>query len=154
LGSCAQDRYVRSRQPSNRLLAVRRSTLRMVFFMGKHKDQRDGTPPNAGFRGLRLEGLFREELNSLLESEVSDPRLEHVRVSRVELSRDGSRARVWFLCGGEQAAVRQVEAALENAGGFLRGRLGDALPLKRLPELRFRHEPAALLEPNTFERLL
>jgi ribosome-binding factor A len=124
-----------------------------VFFMGKQRDQRDFASRDAGFRGQRLEGLFREELNSLLEAEVNDPRLDDVRVSRVELSRDGSRARVWFLCGREEAVVRQVEAAFENAAGFLRGRLGDALPLKRLPELRFRHDPAALLEPNAFERV-
>ena len=120
--------------------------------MGKHqRKERDDASPELGFRGLRLERLFREELNSLLESEIRDPRLEQVRVSRVELSRDGSRARVWFLCGHEEAVVIEVRAAFENASGFLRGRLGDALPLKRLPELRFRHDPAARLEPNAFE---
>lgn len=118
--------------------------------MGKQeRHQRDSSAEPTGFRGQRLEGLFREELNSLLDSEVNDPRLEDVRVSRVELSRDGSRARVWFVC--DRDAVIHVVAAFERAAGFLRGRLGEALPLKRLPELRFRHEPAALLEANTFE---
>lgn len=121
--------------------------------MGKERTQRNGTARDAGFRGQRLEGLFREELNSLLEYEANDPRLEDVRVSRVELSRDGSRARVWFVCGREEAAIAAVEAAFENATGFMRGRLGDAVPLKRLPELRFRHDPAALLEPTVFERV-
>jgi ribosome-binding factor A len=107
---------------------------------------RDDSEAHAGFRGMRLEGLIREELNSLLESEVTDPRLEDVRASRVELTRDGSRARVWFVTTQTEArALAGIDAAFVRASGFLRSRLCEALPLKRSPELRFRHDPAAVL---------
>ena len=116
--------------------------------MGKHRRSRDGVNRDAGIRGLRIEELFREELNSIIDCELTDPRLEGTRVSFVELSRDGSRARVWFSCSGaepsELGAV-ELEAAFERASGFLRSRLCDALPLKRMPELSFRHDPAAQL---------
>jgi ribosome-binding factor A len=109
---------------------------------------RDSFARDTGFRGQRLEGLFREELNSLLNNEVSDPRLDSARVSRVELTRDGSRARIWFVTTnrGERLSADTIQAAFERASGFLRSRLCEALPLKRIPELRFRHDPAAVIQ--------
>jgi ribosome-binding factor A len=100
----------------------------------------------AGFRGQRLEELFREELNSLLEIELNDPAIEGVRVTRAELSLDGSRARVWFALPSSpnDNGPASVRAAFQRAGGFLRSRLCDALPVKRVPELSFRHDPVAL----------
>jgi ribosome-binding factor A len=108
----------------------------------------DGSDRSAGFRGQRIEELFREELNSLLDSEVSDPRLDGVRVTAVELSRDGSRARAWFSTVDTEASEREILSTLERASGFLRSRLGEALPLKRLPELRFCCDPAAGFRAN------
>lgn len=103
----------------------------------------DGSDRSASFRGQRIEELFREELNSLLDSEISDPRLDGVRVTQVELSRDGSRARAWFSTNDTAAEEREILGTLERASGFLRSRLCEALPLKRAPELRFRRDPAA-----------
>jgi ribosome-binding factor A len=97
-------------------------------------------------RSQRLEELLREELESILSDEVSDPRLDGVSVTLVELSADGSRARVWFGCASGADDARRVERVLERASGFLRTRLCEALPLKRMPELRFRYDPVALLD--------
>ena len=102
---------------------------------------------DAGFRGQRLEGLFCEELNSLFHDEVSDPRLEGVVVTRVELTRDGSSARVWFVTphATSEASLLALRAAFERASGFLRHRLAEIFPLKRTPALTFKHDPAAPL---------
>ena len=117
--------------------------------MVKHRrDPSDGSDRSAGFRGQRIEELFREELNSLLDSEVSDPRLDGVRVTAVELSRDGSRARAWFSTVSAEASEREILSTLERASGFLKSRLCEALPLKRIPELRFRCDPAAVFRMN------
>ena len=120
--------------------------------MGKHRTSRDGEGRGAGVRHPRLEELFREELNSILDFEITDPRLEGTRISMVELSRDGSRARVWVSwhadvnanAGAQNALV--VELAFERAAGFFRQRLCEALPLKRTPDLTFRLDPAASAE--------
>ena len=117
--------------------------------MGKHRTSRDGEGRGAGVRHPRLEELFREELNSILDFETTDPRLEGTRISYVELSRDGSRARVWVSLQAESirvASAVELEAAFERAAGFFRGRLCEALPLKRMPDLSFRLDPAASAE--------
>ena len=110
------------------------------------KWSRDGLARAAGFRSLRLEELFREVMNSLLDGEVSDPRLEDTHVTRVELSRDGSRARIWFAKTGAElsSSPDATRAAFEHAAGFFRSRLCDALSLKRMPDLTFRHDPVLL----------
>jgi ribosome-binding factor A len=116
------------------------------------KRSRDGSSHAAGFRSSRLEELFREELNFLLDGEVNDPRLEDTRITRVELSRDGSRARIWFTRTRRDVphAPDETRAAFEGASGFFRSRLCDALSLKRMPELRFRHDPALVSDTDPF----
>jgi len=120
------------------------------FQMGKYRTSRDGEGRGAGVRHPRLEELFREELNSILDFEITDPRLEGTRISMVELSRDGSRARVWVAWHAEANAYASsaqsalvLELAFERAAGFFRRRLCEALPLKRMPDLSFRLDPAA-----------
>jgi|SRR4051812_17840579 ribosome-binding factor A len=94
-------------------------------------------PEGDGTRTVRLQELIREELNFLLRGEVQDPRLDSVVVTMVELSPDGSRARIWFAADEPEAALR----ALDGAAGFLRSDLAEALGLKRTPDLRFRRDP-------------
>jgi ribosome-binding factor A len=123
--------------------------------MNKKRDasSRERSARDAGLRGLRVEELFREELNSILNSEIQDPRLDGIRVTAVELSRDGSRARIWFAFSSDEGplGVRNALAAFERATGFLRSRLCETLVLKRMPELRFRHDPTAPLDPKPEE---
>jgi ribosome-binding factor A len=100
----------------------------------------------AGVRALRLELLFREELNSILDGELGDHRFDGVRITLVELSRDGSRARIWYCMtshSNDAESVSRTSDAFARASGFFRQRLCEALPLKRTPELTFRHDPAA-----------
>ncbi len=116
----------------------------------RHRRARHGVDPSAGIRALRLEQLFREELSSILDGELFDARFEGVRITLVKLSRDGSRARIWYCMTHSHDAARaaQTQAAFGRAAAYLRTRLCDALPLKRLPELTFRHDPAALVEDS------
>lgn len=116
----------------------------------KRHFSREGSPRDAAVRGSRLEELFREELNSLLNNEINDPALESARVTWVELSHDGSRTRIWFALRdqAEMFDVADVQTAFARASGFLRSRLCDALGLKRMPELRFRYDPVKTLAPD------
>jgi ribosome-binding factor A len=82
----------------------------------------------AGHRHARLEALLYEELSALIRSETSDPRLEDVEVAHLVLSADGRNLTVW-IAGADQDA-------LAAATGFVRARLAERVPQKRMPELR------------------
>lgn len=115
--------------------------------MGNRRDRksRRTTDPGAGIRALRLSELLREELNSILDGELGDTRFDGVVVTLVELSRDGSRARIWYSMKQHDAArVAEAHSAFGHAARFFRTRLCEALPLKRFPELSFRHDPSVL----------
>lgn len=138
------------RPPSTRRVACR--SRRLVRPMGNTRDRksRHSADPNAGIRALRLEQLFREELNSILDGELGDQRFDGVHVTLVELSRDASRARIWYCMNKthDPAHLAAADAAFVGAANYFRVRLCDALPLKRSPELSFRHDPAAIGELN------
>lgn len=113
--------------------------------MGNKRDRRRrSADPSAGIRAQRLELLFREELNSILDGELGDRRFEGVHVTLVELSRDAARARIWYsmTTTNDAMSVTRTKLAFERAAAFFRARLCDALPLKRTPELSFCFDPA------------
>jgi len=119
----------------------------------RRREARRGTDPGVAIRALRLEQLLREELNTIVDGELGDERFSGVRITLVELSRDGSRARIWYSMTTTSNAtqVAATQAAFDNASRYLRSCLCDALPLKRFPELSFRYDPALLLDPNQEE---
>src|SRR5882672_4315096 len=87
--------------------------------------------PREHARSLRVAAQMQRLLNELLLSEVKDPRLAGARVSEVEVSGD---------LGVDPAAIKE---GFEQARGFFRSRVGQALQLRRVPELRFRHDSSA-----------
>jgi ribosome-binding factor A len=120
--------------------------------MGKTKRQqhrsrdedRDGRGGGDGTRIARLQELIREEVNLILRSDVRDPRLDSVVITMVELTGDGSCARLWFTADGDD----DKRSACEHIAGFLRTQLAESLGLKRTPELRFRRDPATRALPR------
>jgi ribosome-binding factor A len=82
-------------------------------------------------------------LNELLLSDVKDPRLAGVRVSEVEVSGDLGVATVYFNTLGLDEDPAAIKEGFEQARGFFRSRVGQALQLRRVPELRFRHDSSA-----------
>lgn len=77
----------------------------------------------------------------MLADEIADPALANVRPIEVQLSVDGSYARVGYIVVGdaleEQRVKQATKRAFERARGFLRARIAQALDLKRTPDLGF-----------------
>jgi len=91
-------------------------------------------------RKLRVAAELQRVLNSLLTSEVKDPRLVGVTISNVDVSRDISVATVTYNPLQPDDDPEPITAALKSAGGFLRSRSGQLLNLRRVPELRFEQD--------------
>ena len=92
-------------------------------------------------RRIRVEKAILRELSLILRREARDPRLENVVVTRVSLSRDGSRSVVHYSCvaAGEpgEDPSDEATAALKSASGFIRHLVGERLSLRITPEIRF-----------------
>jgi len=94
-------------------------------------------------RNLRVAAELKRLANELLCHEISDPRLSGVRISEVELSADLGVARLYFNMLDPDDDSHDVELALSGATGYLRSRIGRAVRLRRVPELRFVRDVAA-----------
>lgn len=91
-------------------------------------------------RYQRLGSQILRTLNELVRRESKDPRLNGVSLSAVELSKDLGVARVYFSQLNPDADPKGAQAGLDRAAGFLRSKLGSALDVRRVPELRFVHD--------------
>jgi ribosome-binding factor A len=91
-----------------------------------------------GKRLDRVNQLIREEISTLLQRELKDPRLGFVTVTEVETSKDLRVAKIFFSVLGDDAQWKASMAALESAKGFVRNWLRQHLDLRVTPELDFR----------------
>lgn len=94
-------------------------------------------------RSRRLGPQIKRTLSELLRFEVKDPGLADVSLTTVDLSRDLSVAKVYFSLLRPEDNPEDAIAALQRASGFLRSRVGSAIKVRHVPELRFIHDDSA-----------
>lgn len=87
-------------------------------------------------RGRVAEGL-KEEIGSMLEGELSDPRIGFCHVTEVVMNPASKSARVFLSVDGDEEAEEQTLTALQAAKGFIRHELKERMGLQRVPELSF-----------------
>lgn len=118
-------------------------------------------------RTERVAELLRGEIARALQQEITDPRIQLVTLTRIDVAPDLSNALVYWssMTRGsegrpeEMSAERELEIAaigrgLESAAGFLRTQIARNLPkLRRTPALRFRHDSSLELGSRTLEVL-
>ena len=95
--------------------------------------------PREFSRTQRVADFLKQELATLIQQEVRDPRIGMVSVTDAEVSRDLSHAKVFVTVLGkdsEQEAEQSV-AALNKASGFLRSQLARSNNARTTPRLRF-----------------
>ncbi|GAB4186629.1 MAG: 30S ribosome-binding factor RbfA [Wenzhouxiangellaceae bacterium] len=90
-------------------------------------------------RNERVAGMLRRELAVLIQRELKDPKVGFVGVSDVEVTRDLSLAKVYVTHYQPEQSAESLRA-LNRSSGFLRGRLGEMLRMRAIPELRFLHD--------------
>ena len=91
-----------------------------------------------GKRLDRVNQLVKEEISTLLQRELKDPRLGFVTVTEVETSKDLRLAKVFVSVLGDERQWAASLAALASARGFVRNWLRQHLDLRVTPEIDFR----------------
>jgi ribosome-binding factor A len=100
----------------------------------------------------RLSEALREEIETILEGELSDPRIGLVNVSEVHLAEDSKSAKVLVVVEGDDEAAETMEG-LRAATGYIRRELTEQLHLRRAPELLFILDRSHLYEARIEELL-
>lgn len=106
----------------------------------------------------RVSELLRRKITLLLLEESKDPRLSAITVTDVEVTRDTSRAEIYYsimppvveeggvsdfdVIEGEawETEKAEIQEALEGASGWLRAQLAPNLRLRHVPELVFTYD--------------
>jgi ribosome-binding factor A len=85
----------------------------------------------------RLGEALREEIETILEGELGDPRIGLVNVSEVHLADDSKSAKVLVVVEGDDDQAAETMEGLKAATGYVRRELVERLHLRRSPELLF-----------------
>jgi ribosome-binding factor A len=101
----------------------------------------------------RLSEAIREEIETILEGELGDPRIGLASVSSVVMAQDARSARVMVTVAGDDAEVERTLDGLAAARNYVRHQLAERLRLRRPPELYFQVDRADQLESRVEELL-
>jgi ribosome-binding factor A len=85
----------------------------------------------------RLGEALREEITTIIEGELHDPRIGSAAVSEVHLAPDGRSARVFIFVNGDEAEERSTMQGMMAAKGYVRHEVAERLGLRHPPELIF-----------------
>jgi ribosome-binding factor A len=88
-------------------------------------------------RTARLGEEIREEVARMIGSELKDPRIGFVTVTRVDLTADLRLARVHVGILGSETDRKRTLDALQQASGFVRREVGRRIRVRHTPEISF-----------------
>ena len=101
----------------------------------------------------RLSAAIREEIETILEGELGDPRIGLASVSAVQMAEDARSAHVLVAVAGDDDEADRTLAGLNSAKSFVRHELAERLHLRRPPELFFQIDRSQQLEGRVEELL-
>lgn len=104
-------------------------------------------------RTERIAEQVREELSQMLATEVSDPGVGLVTITRVKVTADLSLARIYWTIIGDAAERKKTDKALKRTIPYLRHLLASRLTLRRVPELTFQFDESVAAQ-DRIERIL
>ena len=85
----------------------------------------------------RVAGTLRDEISTMIEGELSDPRISFAYVTQVVLNPGGKSALIYVAVdGGEQEEADTLEG-LMAARGYIRHELHERMGKRHVPDLTF-----------------
>ncbi len=97
-------------------------------------------PDERAKRTDRLDSQIQQELMTLFQREMKDPRLGFATVTRVETARDMGHVTAWVSVLGTEEERAATMAALGDATPWLRRKLGERIRLRHVPVLAIRRD--------------
>jgi ribosome-binding factor A len=101
----------------------------------------------------RLGEALREEIETIIEGELADPRIGLASVTAVELADDSRSARVLVAVAGSDEECQRSLEGLSAATTFIRHEVADRLHLRRAPEIYFQLDRSETYQARVDELL-
>ena len=108
---------------------------------------------NAQHHRERLGEALREEIATIVEGELADPRIGLATVTEVHLAPDGKSAHVMVAVQGTDDEAAASLKGLNAARNFIRREVADRLRLRHAPELFFQLDRSEQYETRIDELL-
>src|SRR5271167_1871616 len=106
----------------------------LIRFTSRHKAMEKRA---VKYHRERLGEALREEIETIVEGELGDPRIGLASVSSVMLGSDSRSARIFVVVQGDDEEAERTLEGLTAAVGFIRREVAERLHLRRPPELYF-----------------
>jgi ribosome-binding factor A len=101
-------------------------------------------------RSIRIADRIKRDLTLLFMHEISDPRLEGVTITTVDIDREISFADIYISAFDGLDRKSEILGALKKASGFIRSQMASSMShLRSFPQLRFHWDPI----PERVDRL-
>jgi ribosome-binding factor A len=94
-------------------------------------------------RTERIGEMLREEISTILQRQLKDPRLGFVTITGADVTPDLRHARVFVSVLGTPEEREQSLGALNHGRGFLRSEMGKRARLRTVPEMTFVEDAGA-----------
>jgi len=85
----------------------------------------------------RLQERIRQKVAVAISRDVADPRVGMITVTRVDLSRDLSLAKIYWSTLAEESERRTIERGLEDARGWLQREVARIMATRTTPHLEW-----------------
>jgi ribosome-binding factor A len=101
----------------------------------------------------RVAEALREEISTMIEGELSDPRISFCYISEVAMNPGNKSARVYVAIDGGLDEETQTLEGLIAARGYIRHELAERLAMRHVPELAFHVDRSEKLQHRIDELL-
>ncbi|HEX5233835.1 MAG TPA: 30S ribosome-binding factor RbfA [Silvibacterium sp.] len=85
----------------------------------------------------RVAGTLRDEISTMIEGELSDPRISFAYVTQVVLNPGGKSASIYVAVEGAEQQEADTLEGLMAARGYIRHELLERMGVRHVPELTF-----------------
>jgi ribosome-binding factor A len=86
-------------------------------------------------RAEKVQEFMKQELSTIILTELKDPRIGFVTVTKVDVTNDLRFAKAYLSIMGSDEQKALSWQALQRASGFLRSEIGKRIRLRFTPEL-------------------
>lgn len=88
----------------------------------------------------KVSRALKRHVSDILRDEISDPRIEFVTITRVEVQKDLRAAKIFYAVFDEEVDKEEIRKGLKSAESFVRAELAKRIAMKFTPKISFRKD--------------